>query len=151
MGTATQTVDVSSAHAAAIRGAATTMTRERSVRSFSLRPLLVALGIVAAIIALYGPLRDMYVAWRTGMELEARYEQVVAENSELKQNIDYLMTREGIEDTARTMGYVSPGETAVVVRGAPEDAEPESEQDAAEELPWYIGPLDVIFSYGESA
>ena len=127
------------------------MTRERSVRSFSLRPLLVALGIVAAIIALYGPLRDMYVAWRTGMELEARYEQVVAENSELKQNIDYLMTREGIEDTARTMGYVSPGETAVVVRGAPEDAEPESEQDAAEELPWYIGPLDVIFSYGESA
>ena len=117
------------------------------------RKLVIALVIVAAIlIMLYRPTRDLYIAWRTGYVLQQRYDTLADENQELSEEVDRLMTREGIEDAARKRGYVMPGETSVKVEGLEgEPAEEPEDEEAESELPWFIHVGDFVFFYKEDA
>ena len=117
------------------------------------RRLLTVLAVIVVSIAmLYRPARDYYIAWRTGYTLQYRYEALAEENEELNDDLERLMTREGIEDAARERGYVMPGETSVRVEGlevevGDESASKASDLTGEEELPWFIKVGDVIFFY----
>ena len=112
--------------------------------------LIIGFALVVVVLAmLYAPARAYYLAWRTQLDLSARYEAIQAENDEINEDLDHLRSREGIEDEARKRGYVNPGETAVVVRGLPdEDIDGGSQADeVVAEVPWYLVPLDALFGY----
>ena len=113
------------------------------------RALIVVAVIVATIVMLYAPARAYYIAWRTQLDLEARYAAILEENEDLYEDLDRLRSREGIEDEARKRGYVIPGETSVVVRGLPEEGLDTGSKanDVVADVPWYLVPLDVIFGY----
>lgn len=109
---------------------------------------LIALAVAAVVaLALYEPARGLYSAWRTQGIREAQLEQLNESNEEYRSDIDRLQSREGIEEEARKRGYVTEGETSVIVEGLPEDDS--SSADDAAENPWYIGLLDTIFRYEE--
>ncbi|MDO5107290.1 MAG: septum formation initiator family protein, partial [Coriobacteriaceae bacterium] len=116
------------------------------------RRLVIALVVVAAVlIMLYRPTRDLYIAWRTGYVLQERYDALAEENAELSEEVDRLMTREGIEDEARKRGYVMPGETSVKVEGLEGEPAEEPDEGTESELPWFIHVGDFIFFYREDA
>lgn len=105
----------------------------------------VLIGLVVALVMLYGPAATYYRAWRTGLDLQAQYDALAQSNDQIQQQNDALLTREGIEEEARRRGYVGAGETGVVVEGLPDDSA--SSSDATPEYPWYVGVGDVIFGY----
>ena len=110
--------------------------------------VLVALGtVLLCVVALYEPARQCYQAWRDNGVLRAQNEQAEAENNELQQDYDRLLTLDGVEEEARKRGYVSEGETSVTVEGLPDDGSQEDAdpQDAPE--PWYVSLGDLVFGY----
>lgn len=127
----------------------------------SLRPAggvlraLVAVGVVVVVaVMLLGPLRDWYVAWRANEQLMATYDQLAEENADLQDDIDYLCSREGIENEARELGYVEEGETRVMVTDEDDSGAESStfttakpEVDITEGEPWYFEVLDTLFGY----
>ena len=116
------------------------------------RKLIIVLVVIAAVlIMLYRPTRDLYIAWRTGYVLQERYDALAEENEELSEEVERLMTREGIEDAARKRGYVMPGETSVKVEGLEGEPAEDPEDEAESELPWFIHVGDFIFFYREDA
>ena len=119
-------------------------------------------GLIALAVAIsvYFPVRDLYAAYRTGDILERQLEVRNDYNKGLEDDVDHLLSTEGIEDIAREdLGLVLPGEHAVTVTGIdPEDTDEEdatgtsseveqAEQAAAEDAPWYIKLLDAVFFY----
>lgn len=112
---------------------------------------ILALAIAVAIVI--GPARNYYVAWREAGILQAEYQALVVQNEELNHEIDRLQTLEGIEDEARSRGYVFPNEEALVVKDIDEGqvADPALIQAAVEEhensLPWYVVIMDAIFGF----
>lgn len=113
--------------------------------------LLVALAIAIAMIV--GPARTYYHAWRDAGRSKAEYEALAQQNEELNHEVERLQTLEGIEDAARTRGYVYPDEEALVMTGTEEEEIPDSQivAEALEKhegnLPWYVGCLDAVFGY----
>ncbi len=119
-------------------------------------------GLIALAVAIsvYFPVRDLYAAYRTGDILERQLEVRNDYNKGLEDDVNHLLSTEGIEDIAREdLGLVLPGEHAVTVTGIdPEDTDEkdatgtsseveQAEQAAAEEAPWYIKLLDAVFFY----
>ena len=123
--------------------------------SFSTVPLGFVVALLAAltIAIVWGPVCTYYAAWREAGVLEATYEVVSAQNTELNDEVDRLQTIEGIELEARRRGYTYPNEEALVIDGLEEErlADPAMvEQHLAEyeeSLPWYVHVLDVIMGY----
>ncbi len=114
------------------------------------RVLVVAVVVLLAlIVTMYGPAQTYYKAWRSGLELQSQLDELNASNEQYKSDIQSLQTREGIEDEARKRGYVSEGETKVVVEGTSENDEgtDAGTSDSASELPWYIQLGDTVFHY----
>lgn len=117
------------------------------------RKLVVIAAILAALVSLYFPVRDYYVAWRRQSDLQAQYEQVQSNNEGLQSDVDRLQSREGIEDEARRHGYGYEGENTLSVEGIDEDdgnqgVNPIDGQETAQaEVPWYIHVTDFIFGY----
>ena len=113
--------------------------------------LLVLALFVGLVLAMYGPAKTYYCAWRKGQDLQAQLDATNASNDQLKADIQNYMTPEGIEDEARRRGYVSEGETKVVVEGLDEDADgstPSADgSDQQAEQPWYIELGDKVFHY----
>ena len=110
------------------------------------RALLVVAVFVALILTFYGPCKTYYKAWRAGLDLQDQLSDLNSSNDQYKSDIQSLQTREGIEDEARRRGYVSDGETKVVVEGLSDDADGSS-ADTESELPWYIQLGDKVFHY----
>ncbi len=110
------------------------------------RALLVVAVFVALILTFYGPCKTYYKAWRAGLDLQDQLSDLNSSNDQYKSDIQSLQTREGIEDEARRRGYVSEGETKVVVDGLSDDADASS-VDTESELPWYIQLGDKVFHY----
>ncbi len=117
-----------------------------------LRPrlMVVVVAIVAAVL-LYGPARTYYAATRDASAYEQQLAAIEAHNEQLRQEVEQLQTREGIEDAARRHGYVALGETAVKVAGLP-DEEPDistvtNQVSPREAEPWYLHVLDFVFNY----
>ena len=109
-------------------------------------PLAVVAVTLVVLVALYGPARGLYCAWRDQGIKQETLDGLNESIDEYQGDIDRLQTREGIEDEARKRGYVNEGESGVKAVGLPEDddAAPESE-----ELPWYLSLGDFVFRYGE--
>ena len=127
------------------------------------KPLAIALVVLAVIAGLYGPVRDYYVAYRTG-DIIARQLQVSEQyNESLQSDISKLLSKEGIEDEARTkLGLVMPGEKSLEVKGLDGDSSSDSsdssssltaseiakrEAEVAADAPWYIKALDAVFFF----
>lgn len=116
-------------------------------------PLMVVAVIGIVIAMMSGPVRTYYHAWRDAGRSKAEYEVLLEQNAELNHEVERLSSLEGIEDEARSRGYVYPDEEALVVRGLKDDTISDSErvQGALEEhekhMPWYVGYLDAIFGY----
>ena len=116
--------------------------------------VIVALLILAvAAVAIFGPLRDYYVAWRDAGVLQVEYEVLSTINEDLTSDVERLNTLEGIEDEARRRGYVYPDEEALVVEGIEEKDPVEQEElkraldEYDQSLPWYIHTLDGVLGY----
>lgn len=77
------------------------------------------LVVLAVGIGVYFPVRDLYAAYRTGEILERQLEVRSEYNKGLENEVDSLLSKEGIELAAREkLGLVMPGEHAVKVLGA---------------------------------
>lgn len=118
------------------------------------RLAVVLAAIVLALVFVYGPLRNLYVAKRDALRLQAQYEALNETNEGIEGDIGALQSREGIEDEARRRGYVEEGEVSINVEGLDieDDSATTSQVDStyganAYEAPWYIEVLDVIFLY----
>lgn len=122
--------------------------------------------LIVLIVSVYPPVRDLYVAMRTRDDLNARNAQLEAENSDLRDDIAYLQSTEGIEDEARRLGYVREGETAVVVEEGDGSSTSSGQthgsstrttavsgssfsegNDVTADEPWYQLVLDKVFFY----
>ena len=124
-------------------------------RSPSRRALAVLAVVVVAVVALYGPVRDLYMAKRNNQIIQDVLAEINAENEAVEKRARDLTTEQGIEDEARLHGYVKEGEEAATVSGLPggQGGEavpiPEDVRAAvlAREDPWYIQALDRLFFY----
>ncbi len=120
------------------------------VMNFRVALLVLAL-FIGLVLAMYGPAKTYYCAWRKGQDLQTQLDEYNASNDQYKADIQGLQTREGIEDEARRRGYVSEGETKVVVEGLDEGADGSTSSadgsDQQAERPWYIELGDKVFHY----
>lgn len=112
--------------------------------------LLIAALVLGVLMAMYGPVQTYYRAWRAGQDLQVQLDELNASNEQYKDDIQALQTREGIEDEARRRGYVTNGETKVVVDGlndGSDDSSQSSDGDQQAQKPWYIELGDKVFHY----
>lgn len=109
--------------------------------------------VLVAFVGLYGPVRDYYVARRTGEVLQQKYDDISSQNSALTADVQRLQTKEGIEDEARKRGYVSQGETAVTVEGLSDDSQsdPSAVDAYQDDRSTTIKLLDTVFGYDPEA
>lgn len=128
------------------------------------KSLFYALVIGAVAIGLYLPIRDFYVAYRTNDILTRQVAVRDSYNSALQDEVDGYLSQEGIEQSARKLGMVLPGETRIEVTGQ-DDADAgkasgagsgsvmtsgevsDAEQAVAQETPWYYSVLDTLFFF----
>lgn len=109
--------------------------------------------VLVAFVGLYGPVRDYYVARRTGEVLQQKYDDISSQNSALTADVQRLQTKEGIEDEARKRGYVSQGETAVTVEGLSDDSQsdPSAVDAYQDDRSTTTKLLDTVFGYDPEA
>lgn len=119
-----------------------------AVRAHTRAVIAIAL-VFAVVVMIYGPLRNYYVAMRSGQDLQAYLEALNQQNESLSEDIGRLHSEEGIEDEAHRRGWIKEGETGVVVEGLPKEDMTEllGEIELEDTRPWYIKVLDVVFFY----
>lgn len=84
--------------------------------------------VIIAAVSIYLPVRDWYVAYRSGDILTRQLAIREAYNESLQADVDKLLSVSGIEETAReSLGLVMPGEQSINVVGLEEDATDESD------------------------
>lgn len=131
----------------------------------STKPLFIAIVIIAALVSLYFPVRDLYVAKRTGDILAKQVAIRKEYNDSLQKDVDKLLSEQGIKDTATDkLGLVMPGEKKIDVVGLDDGSSSSSskkdteqskkssevakaEQKVAEDAPWYVHALDTVFGF----
>lgn len=130
----------------------------RSPRFFS-RALIACATFILAVVMLYQPVANYYQEIRQQQQLEAEYAVVADYYSSLKSEVEYLNTKEGLEEYVREeLGWVKSGEQVATVEGLqPRDTTSKSgsiTSDLSNAVPtpatWYSGVLDVIFGYNKS-
>ncbi len=121
------------------------------------------IGFLFAFGVLYQPVADWYNEGRSLQQLQAQYELTSAEYEQVKADVDYLSTDEGLADYAhQQLGWLKSGEHSVTVSGLSGDSEQASSgtdakstteilasASAKAETPetWYSGVLDMVFGY----
>ncbi len=119
------------------------------------RRVMLACGALLLVVwFLYPPVRSLYVANRQQEVLAMELETLEDRNEELMEDIEGLQTREGIEQEARELGYVSPGEVAVEVEGLEEPEEQSVDGDVVPDdstWPWYVRVADFLFGFDPRA
>ncbi len=130
----------------------------------SLRPLFIGIVVALALVSLYFPVRDLYVAKRSSDILAKQVEIREQYNDDLQKSVDKLLSEEGIKDAAsEDLGLVMPGEKRIEVQGLDEDSDSSSSKkssnakkasEVAKEIekvgkdaPWYIQALDMLFGF----
>jgi len=108
--------------------------------------------LVLAVYILYPVARSYYSAWRENGRLEAEYQALLDRNARIKEQVDALKTREGIEDWVRQQfGWVPAGEKAANITGLDINESslglPASVEPGSVEMSdlWWIKILDFIF------
>lgn len=129
----------------------------------SLRPLFIGIVVALALVSLYFPVRDLYVAKRSSDILAKQVEIRQQYNDELKKDTDKWLSEEGVKDSARDLGMVMPGEKRIEVQGLDEDSDSSSSkkssnakkasevakeiEEVGKDAPWYIQTLDMLFGF----
>lgn len=130
----------------------------------SLRPLFIGIVVALALVSLYFPVRDLYVAKRSSDILAKQVEIREQYNDELQKSVDKLLSEEGIKDAAtEDLGLVMPGETRIDVLGLDDDSDLSSSkkssnakkasevakeiEEVGKDAPWYIQMLDMLFGF----
>lgn len=129
----------------------------------SLRPLFIGIVVALALVSLYFPVRDLYVAKRSSDILAKQVEIRQQYNDEMKKDTDKWFSEEGIKDSARDLGMVMPGEKRIEVQGLDGDSDASSSQkssnakkasevakeieEVGKDAPWYIQALDMLFGF----
>lgn len=128
----------------------------------SLRPLFIGIVVALALVSLYFPVRDLYVAKRSSDILAKQVEIRQQYNDEMKKDTDKWFSEEGIKDSARDLGMVMPGEKRIEVQGLDEDSDSSSKkssnaknasevakeiEEVGKDAPWYIKTLDMLFGF----
>lgn len=129
----------------------------------SLRPLFIGVVVALALVSLYFPVRDLYVAKRSSDILAKQVEIREQYNDEMKKDTDKWLSEEGVKDSARDLGMVMPGEKRIEVQGLDEDSDSSSSkkssnakkasevakeiEEVGKDAPWYIQALDMLFGF----
>ena len=129
----------------------------------SLRPLFIGIVVALALVSLYFPVRDLYVAKRSSDILAKQVEIREQYNDEMKKDTDKWFSEEGIKDSARDLGMATPGEKRIEVQGLDEDSDSSSSkkssnakkasevakeiEEVGKDAPWYIQTLDMLFGF----
>lgn len=131
----------------------------------SLRLLFIGIVVALALVSLYFPVRDLYVAMRSSDILAKQVEIREQYNDELQKSVDKLLSEEGIKDAAsEDLGLVMPGETRIDVLGLDDDSDSSSAEkkssnakkasevakeieEVGKDAPWYIQTLDMLFGF----
>lgn len=140
------------------------------------RVLFYAVVACALLAYAYGPVRDLYVSYRTG-DILAKQEAIQQEYKDgLEAEVESYLSEQGIEEAARKQGMVMPGERSITVTGDgsstdsnSQDSTSSSSADAASssdsgalttasqveaaeqqvyaDAPWYVKALDRVFFF----
>ena len=129
----------------------------------SLRPLFIGIVVTLALVSLYFPVRDLYVAKRSNDILAKQVEVREQYRDEMKKDTDKWLSEEGSKDRARELGMVMPGEKRIEVQGLDEDSDSSSSkkssnakkasevakeiEEVGKDVPWYIQTLDMLFGF----
>ena len=129
----------------------------------SLRPLFIGIVVALALVSLYFPVRDLYVAKRSSDILAKQVEIRQQYNDEMKKDTDKWFSEEGIKDRARELGMAMPGEKRIEVLGLDDDSDSSSSkkssnakkasevakeiEEVGKDAPWYIQTLDMLFGF----
>ena len=130
----------------------------------SLRPLFIGIVVALALVSLYFPVRDLYVAKRSNDILAKQVEIRQQYNDELQKSVDKLLSEQGIKDAAsEDLGLVMPGEKRIEVQGLDDDSDSSSSkkssnakkasevakeiEEVGKDAPWYIQTLDMLFGF----
>lgn len=125
---------------------------------FSSQALIACATFVLAAVMLYQPVANYYQEVRSQQQLEAEYAVVSDYYSSLKSEVEYLNTKEGLEEYVREeLGWVKSGEQVSSVEGlAPRDSTAKQGSitaDLSNAVPtpvtWYSPVLDFIFGYNK--
>lgn len=128
------------------------------------RGLFIGIVVALALVSLYFPVRDLYVAKRSSDILAKQVEIREQYNDELQKSVDKLLSEEGIKDAAsEDLGLVMPGEKRIEVQGLDGDSDASSSQkssnakqasevakeieEVGKDAPWYIQALDMLFGF----
>lgn len=128
------------------------------------RVLFIGIVVALALVSLYFPVRDLYVAKRSSDILAKQVEIREQYNDELQKSVDKLLSEEGIKDAAtEDLGLVMPGETKIDVLGLDDDSDSSSSkkssnakkasevakeiEEVGKDAPWYIQALDMLFGF----
>ena len=140
------------------------------------RVLFYAVVACALLAYAYGPVRDLYVSYRTG-DILAKQEAIQQEYKDgLETEVESYLSEQGLEEAARKQGMVMPGERSTTVTGdgsstdsSSQDSTSSSSADAASssdsgalttasqveaaeqqvyaDAPWYVKALDRVFFF----
>lgn len=129
----------------------------------SLRPLFIGIVVALALVSLFFPVRDLYVAKRSSDILAKQVEIRQQYNDELKKDTDKWLSEEGVKDSARDLGMAMPGEKRIEVLGLDDDSDSSSSkkssnakkasevakeiEEVGKDAPWYIQALDMLFGF----
>lgn len=130
----------------------------------SLRPLFIGIVVALALVSLYFPVRDLYVAKRSNDILAKQVEIREQYKDEMKKDTDKWLSEEGIKDRARELGMTMPGEKRIEVLGLDDDSDSSSAEkkssnakkasevakeieEVGKDAPWYIQALDMLFGF----
>lgn len=128
------------------------------------RGLFVGIVVALALVSLYFPVRDLYVAKRSSDILAKQVEIREQYNDDLQKSVDKLLSEEGIKDAAsEDLGLVMPGEKRIEVQGLDDDSDSSSSkkssnakkasevakeiEEVGKDAPWYIQTLDMLFGF----
>lgn len=130
----------------------------------SLRLLFIGIVVALALVSLYFPVRDLYVAKRSNDILAKQVEIREQYKDEMKKDTDKWLSEEGIKDRARELGMAMPGEKRIEVLGLDDDSDSSSAEkkssnakkasevakeieEVGKDAPWYIQALDMLFGF----
>lgn len=128
------------------------------------RGLFVGIVVALALVSLYFPVRDLYMAKRSSDILAKQVEIREQYNDDLQKSVDKLLSEEGIKDAAsEDLGLVMPGEKRIEVQGLDDDSDASSSkkssnakkasevakeiEEVGKDAPWYIQALDMLFGF----
>jgi len=98
-------------------------------RLWALALRLVTIGLLAGLVVRFGmfwasPLQRAYQSGAVRVRLEQEVQAVQSRQQRLRDDIAYLQTSEGIEQAARQLGWVFPGEVPVRADRTPNEVGP---------------------------